>query len=94
MFVQIPIRRHFTLGILPFCRIHHVLLSTWFPTLKNQAKTPAASCHLHLAAYPHLARMDVKKKKVKKRKGKKGKRTKKTEVETDQMKEAQKQEEV
>ena len=38
--------------------------------------------------------MDVKKKRVKKRKGKKGRRTKKIEVETDQMKEAQKQEEV
>ena len=44
--------------------------------------------------YPHLAKMDAKKKRVKKRKGKKGKRAKKTEVETDQMKEAQKQEEV
>ena len=76
-----------------FCRIHHLLLSTWFPRAEKQAKTPAG-CNLHLAVYPRLAKMDAKKKRVKKRRGKKGKRAKKTEVETDQMKEAQKQEEV
>ena len=42
-----------------FCRIHHLFLSSWFPKPQNCGTTPTA-CHLHLAAYPHLARFPIK----------------------------------